>query len=107
VTELAAYGLTLVAICTLMPGRRVKAMNQGSAPDLLFDVTPGVFAESSPRAVQPGGAGRCSPSAMVPPRRAKRAQPWEKRHSSGRGATSSRSIFPSGVLLPGSASWSR
>ncbi|NOY91365.1 MAG: hypothetical protein GXP55_09150 [Deltaproteobacteria bacterium] len=38
--ELAAYGLTLVAISVLMPRRRVVAMNNGVAPDFLFDVTP-------------------------------------------------------------------
>jgi hypothetical protein len=38
--ELAAYGLALVAISVLMPGRRVIHKNIGSAPDLLFDVTP-------------------------------------------------------------------
>jgi hypothetical protein len=40
VTELAAYGLTFVAISLLVPGRRVVHMNMGVAPDLLFDVTP-------------------------------------------------------------------
>jgi hypothetical protein len=43
VTELAAYGLTFVAISALMPGRRVKALRKGSAPDILFDVTPGAL----------------------------------------------------------------
>jgi hypothetical protein len=43
VTQLAAYGLTMVALSALMPGRRVKAMNLGSAPDILFDVTPGAL----------------------------------------------------------------
>jgi len=52
VTELAAYGLTLVAISVLMPGRRVKAMRRGSAPDFLFDLTPGALTgvESAGRA---------------------------------------------------------
>ena len=40
VPELAAYGLTFVAISTLMPGRRVVMMQMGVAPDILFDVTP-------------------------------------------------------------------
>ena len=31
----------MVAMAVLMPGVRVKAMNRGSAPDFLFDVTPG------------------------------------------------------------------
>ncbi len=42
-TELAAYGLTFVAISLIMPGRRVKAMRKGSAPDILFDLTPGAL----------------------------------------------------------------
>lgn len=41
VTELAAYALALVAISVFLPGRRVMAWNQGAAPDILFDVTPG------------------------------------------------------------------
>jgi len=41
VTELAAYGLSFVAISILMPGRRVVAMRKGLPPDILFDVTPG------------------------------------------------------------------
>ncbi len=40
VTELAAYGLTLVAISVLMNARRVVDMRFGLPPDLLFDVTP-------------------------------------------------------------------
>lgn len=43
VTELAAYGLTFVAISTLMPGRRVVSMQMGVAPDILLDVTPGAL----------------------------------------------------------------
>jgi len=42
-TELAAYGLTFVAISVLMPGQKVKTMRKGSAPDILFDVTPGAL----------------------------------------------------------------
>ena len=41
--ELAAYGLTFVAISTLMPGRRVVHMQMGMAPDILFDLTPGAL----------------------------------------------------------------
>ena len=52
VTELAAYGLTFVAISTLMPGRRVVHMQQGVAPDILFDVTPGAL-----RGVETSGRG--------------------------------------------------
>jgi hypothetical protein len=40
VTELAAYGLSFVAISALMPGRRVKSMRKGLPPDILFDLTP-------------------------------------------------------------------
>lgn len=43
VTELAAYGLTFVAISVLMPRRRVVSMQMGVAPDILFDVTPGAL----------------------------------------------------------------
>lgn len=43
ITELAAYGLTFVAISALMPGRRVKMMQMGVSPDILFDVTPGAL----------------------------------------------------------------
>ena len=43
ITELAAYGLTFVAISALMPGRRVLPMQMGVAPDILFDVTPGAL----------------------------------------------------------------
>jgi hypothetical protein len=39
-TELAGYGLALVAIAVLMPGRRVVAVRLGLPPDLLFDITP-------------------------------------------------------------------
>jgi len=57
VTELAAYGLTFVAISSLMPGRRVVHMQLGVAPDILFDVTPMALrgVESAGRAS--GGAG--------------------------------------------------
>jgi hypothetical protein len=41
--ELAAYGLTFVAISTLMPGRRVAHMQMGMAPDILFELTPGAL----------------------------------------------------------------
>jgi hypothetical protein len=40
-SELAAYGLSLVAISAFMPGLRVVSMLAGQAPDLLFDLTPG------------------------------------------------------------------
>lgn len=40
VTELAAYGLALVAVSLVMPGRRVVLMRRGLPPDLVFDITP-------------------------------------------------------------------
>lgn len=43
VTELAAYGLALVAISVFLPGRRVVSMRKGLPPDLLLDVTPGAL----------------------------------------------------------------
>lgn len=43
IPENAAYGLALVAISILMPGRRVIHMLKGRAPDFLFDVTPGAL----------------------------------------------------------------
>jgi hypothetical protein len=43
VTEVAAYGLALVAISILLPGRRVVAWNRWSAPDILFDGTAGAL----------------------------------------------------------------
>jgi hypothetical protein len=43
VTELAAYGLALVATSVFLPGRRVIGMRKGLPPDLLLDVTPGAL----------------------------------------------------------------
>ncbi|WP_437878745.1 hypothetical protein [Sorangium sp. So ce513] len=43
VTENAAYGLALVAISVLMPGRRVITICKGEAPDFLLDATPGAL----------------------------------------------------------------
>ena len=43
VTELAAYGLALVAISVWMPGRRAIAFNDYASPDILFDVTDGAL----------------------------------------------------------------
>lgn len=40
VTEVAAYGLALVAISVFLPGRRVVAWSKYVAPDLLFDAAP-------------------------------------------------------------------
>ncbi|WP_437290223.1 hypothetical protein [Sorangium sp. So ce406] len=59
-TELAAYGLTFVAISTLMPGRRVKTMRKGSAPDILFDVTPGAL-----RGIEAAGRATGGRSALL------------------------------------------
>ncbi|MCP3103747.1 hypothetical protein LZ198_33175 [Myxococcus sp. K15C18031901] len=53
VTELAAYGLALVGISLLLPGRRVVSMRKGLPPDLLFDVTPGAL-----RGVEVAGRSR-------------------------------------------------
>lgn len=57
VTELAAYGLTFVAISLLMPGRRVVHMNMGVAPDLLFDVTPAALRGVETAGRSKGGMG--------------------------------------------------
>jgi hypothetical protein len=43
VTELAAYGLTFVAVSVLFPSRRVVGMQLGVAPDILLDLTPGAL----------------------------------------------------------------
>ncbi|MCE9672221.1 hypothetical protein LY474_30890 [Myxococcus stipitatus] len=53
VTELAAYGLALVAISLCLPGRRVVSMRKGLPPDLLLDVTPGAL-----RGVEVAGRSR-------------------------------------------------
>lgn len=43
VVELAGYGLALVALAVLFPGRRIKTMRRGLSPDILFDETPGAL----------------------------------------------------------------
>ena len=43
VTELAGYGLALVAMSVLLPGSRVVDMRKGLPPDLLYDATPGAL----------------------------------------------------------------
>src|SRR5262249_31130443 len=53
VTEVAAYGLALVAISVLFPGRRVVAYSRWSSPDLLFDETTGAL-----RGVEVSGRSR-------------------------------------------------
>jgi hypothetical protein len=40
IAELAAYGLALVSISLLMPGRRIVLMRRSLPPDLVFDITP-------------------------------------------------------------------
>jgi hypothetical protein len=60
VTELAAYGLTFVAVSVLMPGRRVKAFRKGLAPDLLLDLTPGAL-----RGVETAGRSAGGKSALL------------------------------------------
>ncbi|MCP3135831.1 hypothetical protein [Pyxidicoccus xibeiensis] len=52
-TELAAYGLALVAVSVFLPGRRVVSMRKGLPPDLLLDVTPGAL-----RGVEVAGRSR-------------------------------------------------
>lgn len=69
VTELAAYGLTFVAISVLLPGRRVKTMRKGSAPDILFDVTPGAL-----RGVEAAGRSKGGRPALLAIRQEKAAQ---------------------------------
>jgi hypothetical protein len=59
VAELAAYAITFVAISALMPGRRVKHMQMGAAPDMLFDITPGAL-----RGVETAGRSRGGMSAL-------------------------------------------
>ncbi len=59
VTEVAAYGLALVAISVFLPGRRVVAWARHVAPDLLFDVTP-----SARRGVEVAGRTRGGRAAL-------------------------------------------
>ena len=60
VTELAAYGLSLVAISVLFPGRRVIGFNNGAAPDILFDPTPNAI-----RGVEAAGRSRGGRNALL------------------------------------------
>jgi hypothetical protein len=57
VTELAAYGLTFVAISVLFPGRRVLHMQLSVAPDILLDVTPGALRGVETAGRSSGGKG--------------------------------------------------
>jgi hypothetical protein len=68
VTELAGYGLAMVAIAVLMPGNRVITMRRGLPPDLLFDVTPNALRGVEVAARTTGGNG-----ALAGVRRAKQA----------------------------------
>jgi hypothetical protein len=70
VTELAAYGLSFVAISTLMPGRRVRAIRKGLAPDLLFDFAPGAL-----RGVETAGRSTGGRSALLAIRNGAPASP--------------------------------
>lgn len=69
VTELAAYGLTFVAISALMPGRRVKTMRMGSSPDILFDDTPAAL-----RGVETSGRSTGGRAALLAVRNGTRAR---------------------------------
>ncbi|MEI9939254.1 MAG: hypothetical protein WDO69_18695 [Pseudomonadota bacterium] len=60
ITELAAYALTFVAISVLLPGRRARAFRNGSAPDILFDITPGAL-----RGVETAGRSGGGKSALL------------------------------------------
>ncbi len=60
VTELATYGLSLVAISVLLPGRRVVGYMQGAAPDILLDVTPKQL-----RGVEAAGRSRGGENALL------------------------------------------
>lgn len=60
VTELAAYGLSLVAISVLFPGRRVVGYSQGAPPDILFDATPAAL-----RGVEAAGRSRGGRRALL------------------------------------------
>ena len=60
ISELAAYALTFVAISVLLPGRRARAFRKGSAPDILFDLTPGAL-----RGVETAGRSSGGKSALL------------------------------------------
>jgi hypothetical protein len=70
VTELAAYGLSFVAISVLMPGRRVRAVRKGLPPDLLFDFTPGAL-----RGVETSGRAKGGRAALLAVRNGTPASP--------------------------------
>ncbi len=59
VTEVAAYGLALVAISVFLPGQRVVAWARHVAPDLLLDATP-----SARRGVEVAGRARGGRAAL-------------------------------------------
>jgi hypothetical protein len=59
VTEVAAYGLALVAISVFLPGRRVVAWARHVAPDLLLDATP-----TARRGVEVAGRARGGRAAL-------------------------------------------
>lgn len=74
VAEVAAYGLAMVAISVLFPGRRVVAWNRWSAPDILFDETPGALRGVEVAGRSQGGRGAlrvvCEGSKTTPGKRA-------------------------------------
>ena len=59
VTEVAAYGLALIAISVFLPGQRVVAWARYVAPDLLLDATP-----SARRGVEVAGRARGGRAAL-------------------------------------------
>jgi hypothetical protein len=74
VTEVAAYGLALVAISVFLPGRRVVAWTRWSAPDILFDETPGALRGVEVAGRSQGGWSAlrvvCDGSTTIPGKRA-------------------------------------
>jgi hypothetical protein len=96
-----------VAISALMPGRRVKTMNKGFAPDILLDVTPNAL-----RGVETAGRTKGGRSELLTvrdgtPVKGKKTGHRAKLRSFARARTSPRSTSPSGAHHPASASWSR
>lgn len=57
VAQYAAYGLALVAISVLMPGREVVGMQIGTSPDILLDTTPGALRGVEVAGRSKGGRG--------------------------------------------------
>jgi hypothetical protein len=55
--EVAAYGLAFVAMSLFLPGARVVTMRRGSAPDILYDDTPGALRGVEVAGRHSGGRG--------------------------------------------------